>query len=701
MAALDHGPPRAALARLVADNLPVMIAYYDAETLRCRYANTLYALSFGQDEQSILGLTFEEVIGEEFAHEIRPMFDRLLDTLRPVLYERRLSRPPASPRWVEAQLLPHLADPAAVQASGVFVLLTDITRHRLAEEAAKESEERLAKFMQATAEGIVFQEEGRIVDANGPILALTGYSMGEIVGRPTLDLIAPDETARVAAAVASGAETRFESAIIDRLGGRIPVEFRGRTMLRHGERLRMTIVRDIRDRQADQARIHHLAYHDSLTGLPNRSALLARLDDSIAGSQLTEARLALLFIDLDHFKRVNDSLGHLAGDAMLCTVAARITGALRATDTVARFGGDEFVVLLSKRRSEHRHEIDVEEVARKLIAVIAAPLSAEGREISVTPSIGIALFPTHGATTAELVKNADTAMYLAKSRGRANFQFFDVGLASAALAALVLESQLAGALQHGEFELYFQPQVGARDGRAIGAEALIRWNHPERGLLGADAFIPVAEERQLMLPIGQWVLREALTCALAWRAMGLGLGPIAVNLSNVQFQSIGFVAAVAKALPPPAALGEPAEGDALIELELTERMLMDDLDEVKRRLAELKAMGLQISIDDFGTGYSSLAHLKDLPIDKLKIDRSFVKDLPADPGSAAIVRAIVQMGKSLGMTVVAEGIETTAQQAFLGAIGCDQLQGLLLGGPMPKTAFEAWVRENRRLRAAP
>ncbi len=629
------------------------------------------------------------------------MLDRLRETLRPVVYERRMDGSGDDVRWIEAQLIPHLDGAAEAGLTGVFVLLSDITRHRLAEKAAQESEERLGKFMQASAEGIVFQEEGRVVDANGPILELTGYSLEELVGRPTFELIAPDEVAHAAAAVASGAETQYESAIIDRHGRRIPVEFIGRTMLRHGVRLRMTIVRDIRDRQAAQARIHHLAHHDALTGLPNRNAMLARLSDSIVGSRLTDARLALLFIDLDHFKRVNDSLGHLAGDSLLCTVAARITRTLRASDTVARFGGDEFVVLLSERRSLHKHEVDVEEVAKKLMAAISEPLDVEGRHISVTPSIGIALFPADGGTPAELVKNADSAMYLAKSRGRANFQFFDVGLAAAALAALVLESQLAGALQHGEFELYFQPQVDARDGRALGAEALIRWNHPERGLLGADAFIPIAEERQLMLPMGQWVLREALACALRWRAMGLALGPIAVNLSNVQFQSIGFVAAVARVLPAPVAGGEPPGSEPLIELELTERMLMDDLDEVKSRLADLKAMGLQISIDDFGTGYSSLGHLKDLPIDKLKIDRSFVRDLPDDADSAAIIRAIVQMGQSLGMTVVAEGIETTAQQEFLAALGCNQLQGLLMGGPMPREAFEAWVRNNRMTRPKP
>src|SRR5580765_4064855 len=428
-------------------------------------------------------------------------------------------------------------------------------------------------------------------------------------------------------------------------------------MTHGGEHLRMTIVRDIRDRHAAQARIHHLAHHDVLTGLPNRLSFLAHLAQQMApGPDGQPARLALLFIDLDHFKRVNDSLGHLVGDTLLRTVAARITAALRATDLVSRFGGDEFVVLLSGLAPGVQQRADAEEVAQKLLTGIGAPLDAEGRPLSVTPSIGIALYPGDGGSPEELVKHADSAMYLAKARGRANHQFFDRGRANSAYAELVMEGQLAQALERGEFVLHFQPQVRARDGRLVGAEALIRWNHPERGLLLADAFIPLAEQRRLMLPIGQWVLAEAARCAVRWHQMGLGVAPVAVNLSSVQFHSIGFLEGVAQVLP------SDGIGAGLLELELTERMLIDDLVEVKQRLAHLKAMGLQISVDDFGTGYSSLRHLKELPIDKVKIDRSFVHDLPDNGDSAAITRAIIQMGRSLDLLVIAEGVETEAQR---------------------------------------
>ena len=343
------------------------------------------------------------------------------------------------------------------------------------------------------------------------------------------------------------------------------------------------------------------------------------------------------------------------------------------------------MVLLSGLASGGQHRFDAEEVAQKLLASIGAPIDAEGRPLSVTPSIGIALYPEDGSTPDELVKHADSAMYLAKARGRANYQFFDRGALSSAYAELVLEGQLAQALERGEFVLHFQPQVQAGRGTLVGAEALIRWNHPERGLLLADAFIPLAEQRQLMLPIGQWVMAEAIRCALHWRDIGLTVAPVAINLSSVQFQSCGFVEAVAQVLPA------AGIGTGLIELELTERMLMDDMASVKHRLVRLKALGFQISVDDFGTGYSSLGHLKELPIDKVKIDRSFVHDLPSNRDSAAITRAIIQMAGSLGLRVTAEGVETEAQRAFLADNGCDELQGLLISRPLPQDEFEAWV----------
>jgi diguanylate cyclase (GGDEF)-like protein/PAS domain S-box-containing protein len=669
--------------RVMANHMPALIAYYDSDTFTCRFANQQYAATFGFTEESIVGRTFAEVIGAEAAAMIQPLVDRMLRDRAAAFYERLLKSPDGATRWIEVHLVPHQVDDDRLV--GCFVLINDITKHRQAERAVRESEERLAKFMQASVEGIVFHREGVIVDVNPALLELTGYALEDMLGRDTREFVAPDQIAKVSSVLATLPETTYESAVLRKDGSTVPVELIVRTILRNGERMRMVIVRDIRDRIAAQARIKHLAHHDTLTGLPNRASFMERLEMLMSGAAGDRGRLALLFIDLDHFKRVNDSLGHLVGDALLQTVAERITSRLRTSDLVARFGGDEFMVLLSDFDSL----ADVEEVALKLLGAIESPVQVEGRPISVTPSIGVALFPDDGDTPGQLIKHADAAMYLAKSRGRANVQFFDPAIADSAYAELVIESELADAIERGEFVLHFQPQVRARDGVMVGSEALIRWNHPQRGLLAPDEFIPVAEQRRLMVRIGHWVLREAARCARRLHENGLTGMPVAVNLSTMQFQASGFIETLEQVL------AEEQVPGSWIELELTERMLMDDLPQVYRLLGRLKAMGIRIAVDDFGTGYSSLGHLKDLPIDKMKIDRSFVMDLPDERDSAAIARAIIQMARSLEITVIAEGVENDAQRNFLALNGCDELQGDAISPPLTVVALENWAARHR------
>jgi len=668
--------------RLLANSVAAMIAYYDAPEAgqRCRFANHAYASAFGLTETSIVGRTFPEIIGAEAARQVQPSIDTVVRESRAVVYVRELKAADGTRRWIEVNVLPHLG--ASGRPLGAFVVVTDITQHREATEKLRASEERLAKFMQASAEGIAFHKDGVITDANPPLCALVGYSLDEVRGRRALDFVAPDQVARVASMLAADREVGYESVVLHKNGTRIPVEFIGRTLVYDNETLRMSIVRDLRDRHAAQARIHYLAHHDVLTGLPNRLAFVERLSHEMELARGDDSPLALLFIDLDHFKRVNDSLGHLVGDTLLQTVAARISACLRATDLVARFGGDEFMVLLVGVAPD-----DAAEVAHKLLAAVEVPVDADGREISVTPSVGIAMFPADGTTPDELIKHADTAMYLAKARGRANYQFVDPAVTGAAYAALVLESQLAQALQRDEFVLHFQPQVHAVGGALAGVEALIRWQHPDQGLLWPEAFIALAEQRRLMLPIGQWVLRSAARAARRWRSRGLLDVPMAVNLSGMQFHADGFVDAVRQVLRE-----EQVPGNWL-ELELTERMLMDDLAAVRRTLDALKALGIRISVDDFGTGYSSLAHLKGLPIDSMKLDRSFVQDLPRERGSTAIARAVIQMAQGLEITVVAEGVENEEQRRFLVGEGCDVLQGELVSPPLTAAEFAAWVAQ--------
>jgi len=676
--------------RLLANSLQAMIAYYDSEPLGygCRFANKAYAQAFGLTETSIIGKNFVEIIGEAAAREVKPSIDTVTRERRTVAYVRELTTADGSRRWIEVNVIPNVTP--AGEPMGAFVIVTDITSHRLANQALRESEERLAKFMQASAEGIAFHRDGIITDANPPLCEMLGFTLDEMLGRHAVDFVAPDQRARVQGVLDAGQDLSYESALIRKDGQRIPVELIGRTLVYGDERLRMSVVRDLRDRHAAQARFHHLAHHDALTGLPNRMSFMERLGHQIEHARGAEQSLALLFVDLDHFKRVNDSLGHLIGDRLLQTVAARISACLRAGDLVARFGGDEFIVMLDDASRD-----DVALVAHKLLRAIELPVDAEGRDLSVTPSVGIAMFPQDGTTPTELIKNADTAMYIAKSRGRANCQFFDPAVATAAYDALVLESELAQALQREEFVLHYQPQVRADDGRLAGIEALIRWMHPERGMLRPDAFIALAEQQRVMLPISQWVLRAAARAALKWRSQGLIDVPIAVNLSSMQFRANGFVDAVAQVLREEGVPGH------WIELELTERMLMDDIGDVKRTLQQLKALGMRVSIDDFGTGYSSLAHLKELPIDGMKIDRSFVADLPHLRGSVAIARAVVQMAQGLSLTVVAEGVENEEQRRFLVDHGCDLLQGELISLPLAEADLVAWIARHQGALAAP
>ena len=677
---------------LLCNNVPAAIAYYEGDCNTCRYANLAYAEMFGHTEASIIGLHVSQVIGADAVAAIQPQVDHVIAERVGTRYERQLPDGQGGLRSIEVHLLPHLPHEDSPSV-GAFVLVSDITRHRRAEAALRDSEERLAKFMHASAEGIVFHKGGYITDVNPPLLELLGYTLFEMLGRPALDFIAPAWRPRVAEVMAAGHEIRYDTVLLRRDGHELPVEFIVRTLHHQGETLRMTIVRDIRDRLEAQARIEHLAHHDTLTGLPNRLAFDTRAQALLAQARVRGETLALLFIDLDHFKRVNDSLGHPVGDMLLQTVAERITTTLRTqggpseqsrgADLVARFGGDEFVLLLAGNPEREA----VQAVAAKLLAAVAAPLEVQGALISVTPSIGVALYPAHGSTPAELIKHADTAMYHAKQQGRAHWAFFEPAMATAAYAELAMESRLAQAVLEHEFVLHFQPQLALADGALLGVEALVRWQHPERGLVAPDEFIPVAEARRLILPIGRWVMQEALRCAVRWHANGLAPVPVAVNLSTLQFQAPGFVEGVEHALLEAGAMGH------MLELELTERMLMDDVASVRAALQRLKALGVGIAIDDFGTGYTSLGLLKHLPIDRLKIDRSFVTDIPGDASSVAIAHAIIQLGKSLKLQVVAEGVETTAQRDWVRAHGCDAQQGFIDGQPMGLVAFEAWLAQ--------
>ncbi|OGA08077.1 MAG: diguanylate cyclase [Betaproteobacteria bacterium RIFCSPHIGHO2_12_FULL_69_13] len=447
--------------------------------------------------------------------------------------------------------------------------------------------------------------------------------------------------------------------------------------------------RDVTARKQAEERIQYLATHDGLTGLPNRTMFSQLLNLALETARRYRRKFAVLFIDLDRFKVINDSLGHEAGDTLLQETATRLKKVLRSSDIVARLGGDEFVVLLQEVKGAEQ----VAAAARKILSAVIKPMQILGQECRVTASIGVSMFPADAADEQSLMKNADIAMYLAKEEGKNNFQFYSKGLKTQSLEKLALETNLRRALERNEFSLHYQAKLDLGSGAIAGVEALLRWTSRELGALAPAQFIPLAEETGLIVPIGRWVLRTACAQGVAWQRQGLRPMRIAVNLSPRQFADPDLLTDIAAALRE---TGMPPE---LLELEITEGMVMHNPERAIALLTAIKQMGLRLAIDDFGTGYSSLAQLKRFPIDTLKVDRSFIREIPKDAEDRAITEAIIAMGKSLSLTVVAEGVETEEQQAFLREHACDQMQGYYFSKPIAPGEFAELLRKHEPLAA--
>ncbi len=441
------------------------------------------------------------------------------------------------------------------------------------------------------------------------------------------------------------------------------------------------------ERKMDEAHIRHMAHHDALTGLPNRLLLEDRLCQAIVRASRYKTLVAVLFIDLDHFKHINDSLGHHIGDQLLQQVSQRMQECLREGDSIARLGGDEFVICLA----EVRHNRDAAAVAQKIQMVLGHPFTIEGHVLQLGSSIGISLYPLDGNDAEGLMKAADAAMYDAKAKGRANYQFFTLALNLAAQQRLTTSNQLRQAQARGEFELHYQPQVSLRSGAIVGVEALLRWRHPQLDLIPPVQFIPILEEIGLMGEVGAWVLHTACTQAAIWQKMGLPPIRLAVNLSARQFATGDFAGDVAKILQ------ETGLGAEWLELEITESLLIDNSERVINTMHELKRMGVSLSLDDFGTGYSSLSYLRRFPVDRVKIDRSFVHDVTSNTGGADIVRSILALSQKLGLGAIAEGVETEAQLGYLQKQGCPEMQGFLFSPPLSATDMTTLLRQDRRL----
>ncbi len=566
------------------------------------------------------------------------------------------------------------------------LVVTDITeRARAAEE-----QRRAAAVFANTHEGVVITDAtGTIVAVNPAVCTITGYDESELVGANMRLLQSGRQDERFyhdfwASIVSAG---YWQGEIWNRRkSGDIYPELLTVSTVRDEEGIVRNYVgtfTDITRLKQSQEQLEHLARHDALTGLPNRLLLLSRLEHAVERLKRHRGLGAVLFMDLDRFKVVNDSLGHPAGDELLKAVADRLRRRLRDSDTLARLGGDEFVAVLEDLTSAEQAGA----VAQSLIERLSEPFHiAGGREVYVGLSVGVSLFPLDGQNAQSLIQEADTALYAAKEGGRGTYRFYRAELTEAANTRLATEARLRRALEHGHMVLHYQPLVAIADGRVIGVEALVRWQEPAGELIPPDRFIPFAEETGLIVPLGDWVLREACRQAQAWRTAGLPVDRIAVNLASRQFELPDIAERIE------AVLAETGLPSRCLELEITESALMHHGDETLGKLKALKALGVRLVVDDFGTGYSSLAYLKRFPIDKLKIDKSFVDNIPNDAADMQIAAVVIDLARNLGLEALAEGVETPEQLAFLRQRGCDTVQGYLFAKPLPAAELAAWLR---------
>ncbi len=576
---------------------------------------------------------------------------------------------------------------------GAVVNFIDISERKRAEAALRESEARFRAMAEQSADWIwAIDIAGRYTYTNQRGLENLGYTVSEFLAMNPVDLVHPDDRplfrATLEQALASQQGWRnVELRWRHRNGSYRTLESSSSPLLDESGKLTgfQGIDRDITERRSAEARIEFLAHHDALTGLPNRVLLRDRFQHALAVAERTRARVAMLFLDLDNFKVVNDTLGHAAGDQLLLSVVGRLSDCVRDSDTISRQGGDEFILLLNEipdlERAEH--------IAGHILSKLAEPVEIDGHVLNASCSIGIAVYPEDGKTFDDLLQKADAAMYNAKGAGRNTYRFYDEQMNLQAHEHLLLQNRLYQALFRAEFYLQYQPQLDIDSGRVIGVEALLRWNSPDLGEVTPDRFIPVAEGSGLIVPIGAWVMEEACRQAQALRQAGWPDLTMSVNLSALQFRRAGLIETVAGALErsqlPP----------HLLELELTESILLQDVDNTLETVQQLKALGVKLSIDDFGTGYSSLSYLKRFAVDKLKIDQSFVRDINSDPDDAAIVRAVIQLARSLRLATIAEGVETQGQLEFLRAEGCREIQGFLFSRPLLPPALKTFLQERR------
>ncbi len=558
-------------------------------------------------------------------------------------------------------------------------------------QALKESEEKFKELFNNAIDAIFIYSlaedgtPGKFIEVNDVACNKLGYNREELMNMTPLDLADPEampEVMKNLKKLLQNKNVTYEKKHVSKHGVKIPMEINAHLFEWNGQRVVQSIVRDITERKRAEEIIRRQAYYDVLTNLPNRTLFKDRLEQAMKNAHRNKQMLAVMVLDLDRFKTINETLGHLLGDKLLVAVSERLLGVLSENETIARFGGDEFTLLLPQINNIE----EVTEHAQKIIELLAGAFKLNEHELHLTTSIGIAIYPEDGESSELLLKNAETAMYRAKEQ-RNNFQLYASGMNVSAFKQLLMENSLRRALEKEEFVVYYQPQISLVNQKVIGAEALVRWQHPDLGLVFPNEFIGLAEETGLIVPIGEWIIRKVCEQSKKWQAAGYPKMCIGVNLSARQFQQMNLVPTIAKIL------ADTQLDPQCLGLEVTESIAMKNADFTISALNELKKMKIHLSLDDFGTGYSSLSYLKRFPLETLKIDRSFVRDITTDPNDAAIVSAVVALAHSLKLNVIAEGVETEGQLTFLKGHQCDNVQGYIFSHPLSEVNFLKFIKE--------
>jgi len=643
------------------------------------YANDKYCQISGYHRNQLIGLNQYFLCSEFYPEEF---FTELWDqTMQGKVWrgEFKNRKNSGDVFWVDATVVPFLGEDNKPYQ---FVSIqTDITEKKAVEEKLRQNEFRTRSILENTGDGIVtLDETGAILSFNRAAENILGYDSDNVVGTEFSAMIT-DANNKAGNDITlswfkeldkDNKSVNLELIGICKNSSKIQLELTVSKMKETGNNLYIVVLRDITERLRVEERLRYLAHHDSLTGLPNRNAFLERLDHSIALIQRRKSTIAVLFMDIDRFKYINDTLGHDVGDGILQEIAERLKMCVRKGDTVARLGGDEFTFLLEDLSSPH----DIPSIAEKIIDRVSKPIVIGDRELFITASIGVSRFPEDGENGLDLLKNADTAMYRAKDEGRNNFQFYSMDMGREAHERLSIETYLRQALKYDEFFLVYQPLFDIRSGKILSLEALIRWAHPKQGMVNPVQFIPILEDTGLIVAVGEWVLRTACQQISTWKKAGIKCVPVNVNLSARQFKEKNLAMSIKRILDDVALPG------SVLGIEITESILMQYSDVSRDVLHAFKAMGIGMALDDFGTGYSSLSYLRRFPIDTLKIDKSFIHNINRDVGNSEIVKAIIALGQSLNLNVIAEGVETSEELALLRSWGCEIAQGYYLSKPL-------------------